>query len=86
MYKDFISKIEILESLSDDEQLKICDCLEKRVYSKGEVVITRGETGTNFYLLQEGTADAHILNPETQKGMFRSYFNLIKFRGNCAVL
>jgi cAMP-dependent protein kinase regulator len=57
-YNGFLKKIDILSTLDNYEREKICDCLETRIYNQGEYVIKEGESGDEFYLIQEGTADA----------------------------
>lgn len=57
-YDGFLKKIDILSTLDNYEREKICDCLETKVFNKGENIITQGDEGNEFYLIQEGTADA----------------------------
>ena len=68
MYQDFINIIEFLGGLNHLEMIKICDCLEAKMFKKGEYVIRQGEVGSNFYLLQFGDARAVKLNPSTGEG------------------
>ena len=68
MYQDFIDKIGILSSLDKSEKMKICDCLEAKMFKEGESVVTQGEVGSNFFMIQFGTAEAVKTNPSTQKG------------------
>jgi cAMP-dependent protein kinase regulator len=38
--------------------MKIADALEVKLYRAGENIITEGEVGTDFYIVEEGEADA----------------------------
>lgn len=67
-YQDFIDKIEILSNLERSEKMKICDCLEAKMFKQNEFVIKQGEVGSNFYMIQFGEAEAIKLNPSTGKG------------------
>ena len=77
LYQSFISQIEILFSLSEVEKLKICDCLEAKMYKENENIVVEGEMGSNFYIIQSGTADAWKLNPETGKGTVWLLYHLV---------
>lgn len=76
MYQDFINKIKILSDLDKSEKMKICDCLEAKMFKKGESVVTQGEVGSNFYMIQFGTAEAIKTNPNTQKGTIYKKINI----------
>lgn len=58
IYKQFLSKVEILSSLDDYERSKICDCLQPQRFKAGDAIITEGETGDKFYFIEEGKAYA----------------------------
>lgn len=55
---EFIGKIEILSNLSKQEQLKICDSLEKKILVKDDIIINQGEKGNTFYIVLQGNAEA----------------------------
>lgn len=78
LYQEFINKIELLSSLNSTEKMKICDCLEAKMFKKGEFVVEQGQVGSNFYLVQQGTAEAIKTNPNSGEGM--SVYNK---RGSC---
>ena len=71
LYDDFLSKVSVLESLDSYERSKICDCLESVNYKAGEYIITEGETGNQFYFIEEGKAYAEKKN--TSGGTDRVY-------------
>ena len=57
-FEDFVSKIEILSELVPYERNKITDCLVSQKFSKGDKIITQGESGEKFYFIEEGTCEA----------------------------
>ena len=73
MYQEFIDKIEILSSLDKSEKMKICDCLEVKMFKKDELVIKQGDVGSNFYMIQYGEAQAIKTNPKTNEGIICVY-------------
>ena len=56
LYKDFLQKVPILNSLTEYEQLTIADALVERTYTDGETVCTQGEPGDSFYIIRKGVA------------------------------
>ncbi|KAJ1920644.1 hypothetical protein H4219_001202 [Mycoemilia scoparia] len=56
LYEKFLSEVPILKSLMQYERQKIADALETVSYSDGEVVMKQGETGSYFYLIEDGMA------------------------------
>jgi cAMP-dependent protein kinase regulator len=58
MYETFLSTVPILASLEGYERAKIADALESRTFNVGENVITEGEVGEDFFLVESGTAEA----------------------------
>lgn len=58
MYEGFLEEVPLLSSLKTYERAKIADALESTKFSAGEKIITEGEPGDNFYLLESGEAQA----------------------------
>jgi cAMP-dependent protein kinase regulator len=58
MYETFLSTVPILASLEGYERAKIADALESRTFNAGEDVITEGQAGEDFFLVESGTAEA----------------------------
>lgn len=65
IYEQFLSEVEVLQSLDNYERSKICDCLKVQIFEAGQKIISQGETGATFYLIVEGEAQAVKLNPAT---------------------
>ncbi|TMW64900.1 hypothetical protein Poli38472_009067 [Pythium oligandrum] len=55
-HKGFIERVPLLESLSEYERLTVADALKTETFSDGEVIITQGDEGNMFYIIEEGTA------------------------------
>ena len=52
---DFLSKVRLLDPLSEQEKLHLADSLKKKVYKEGAAVIREGETGDEMYIIEDGT-------------------------------
>ncbi|KZZ96933.1 cAMP-dependent protein kinase regulatory subunit [Ascosphaera apis ARSEF 7405] len=59
MYEAFLEEVPILSSLKPYERSKVADALRTVKYKPGETIITEGEPGNSFYLLESGTANAY---------------------------
>jgi len=64
MYEGFLSEVPLLESLTPYERSKIADALETVKYKAGENIITEGEPGENFYILEDGVAEVYRKDTE----------------------
>lgn len=58
MYEKFLSEVPILSTLSSYERSKIADALETQKFPAGTKIIKEGDPGDNFYLLEDGEAEA----------------------------
>lgn len=71
LYEQFLSKIEILQSLDSYERNKLCDCLKTETFKQGEFIIREGDEGNRFYFVQDGTGVALKRRPDgTQEHVF----------------
>ena len=59
MYEGFLGEVPLLSSLKPYERAKIADALETVKFESGHNIITEGEPGDAFYLLESGNAAAH---------------------------
>jgi len=55
-----LSKVELLQKLRENEINKIVDALKPQTWQEGEHIITSGEDGNEFYILEDGEAYASI--------------------------
>jgi cAMP-dependent protein kinase regulator len=60
MYEDFLSSVPLLSGLNTWEKAKIADALETETFERGEVVISQGDVGEYFYLVESGEAEVII--------------------------
>ncbi|KIX00892.1 uncharacterized protein Z518_09957 [Rhinocladiella mackenziei CBS 650.93] len=59
MYEGFLEEVPLLSSLKPYERAKIADALETVKFEAGDNIITEGEPGDAFYLLEAGEASAY---------------------------
>ena len=64
-YEEFLSQVEVLQTLDKYERSKLCDCLKILTFEPNQRIITEGEKGNTFYLIIEGQAVALKRNPNT---------------------
>jgi cAMP-dependent protein kinase regulator len=55
-YKDFLVKVPILSSCTENEVFTMADSLVEDTLADGTVIFNQGEEGNNFYIIKEGTA------------------------------
>ncbi|KAF9889146.1 hypothetical protein FE257_007635 [Aspergillus nanangensis] len=58
MYEAFLEEVPLLSSLKPYERSKIADALEPIKFPSGSTIISEGDPGDAFYLLESGEADA----------------------------
>lgn len=66
MYESFLEEVPLLSSLTPYERSKIADALETQKFRPGELIITEGDPGHSFYLLESGEADAYKGDPNNK--------------------
>ena len=64
-FSEFLSKVQLLDSLTAQEKDKICDCLKTSLYKPGDMIIKQGDKGDDFYFILEGNCHAVIRDPST---------------------
>ncbi|OBA20090.1 camp-dependent protein kinase regulatory subunit [Metschnikowia bicuspidata var. bicuspidata NRRL YB-4993] len=55
MYEDFLKDVKVLLGLTSQERSKLASALSTEIYSAGEEIVTEGEVGEKFYLIESGT-------------------------------
>lgn len=58
MYEAFLEEVPLLSSLKPYERAKIADALDTIKYPAGSTIISEGDPGDAFYLLESGEAEA----------------------------
>lgn len=57
MYEDFLKDVKVLAGLTHQERSKLADALSTEIYHSGDNIVTEGETGDKFYLIESGTCE-----------------------------
>merc|ERR1712209_288507 len=69
MYEEFLSKVSILENLDKWERLTVADALEATSFEDGDVVVTQGESGNDFFIILDGSAIVTQTRNEGEEGV-----------------
>ena len=64
-YENFLSKVEVLQSLDKYERNKLCDCLMIENYPANSYVIKQGDKGDTFFMIMKGEGKALKKNKKT---------------------
>jgi len=56
----FLASVDIFRNLSAEQRGKLVDVIELKTYVRGQYIIRKGDLGTSFFVLQEGSAIAMI--------------------------
>ena len=65
---DILKKVSFFADLEDRDLSRIADAFASTTYRAGDRIITKGEIGDKFYIIQEGTAKVHDIG--TKDGQF----------------
>mmetsp|Transcript_122479 Transcript_122479/g.280720 ORF Transcript_122479/g.280720 Transcript_122479/m.280720 type:complete len:341 (+) Transcript_122479:94-1116(+) len=74
MYEQFLKSVEILSNLDTYEISQVADALQAKIMKKGEKIITQGDVGNEFYILEEGEASAVKDGKSVKSYKTRDYF------------
>lgn len=69
LYESFLRSVPILQTLHDSELYRICDALQPAHYQEGEVIVSQGEPGHEFFIIEEGTAAVTMGQTDEQAGI-----------------
>lgn len=76
MYDSFLKSVPILQSLGPSERSNLADALIKEVFPVGTDVVTQGEPGTRFYIVEEGSL---ISRKDGAAGTMVASFDTLKY-------
>merc|ERR1711865_210434 len=51
---EFLRKVKVLESLTENERREIASALTRKSYNTGQVIVRQGDRGDDFYIVEEG--------------------------------
>jgi len=54
----FLQEVELLRGLTNDEKATLCDALQVRQVEAGTQIITQGDQGTEFFIVESGKCEA----------------------------
>lgn len=60
MYEGWLQDVPILKTLNHYELSKLADLLTAELYEAGDEIITQGDVGDKFFIMEEGEAKAYI--------------------------
>lgn len=58
-YSDFLRNVELLENATPYELSQIADALSPKEFAAGETIVSEGEPGDSFFIIERGSADAY---------------------------
>ena len=71
---EFLNKVPILASLDPGERNRLVDCLEETQWRENEVVITQGEEGDKFFIVEDGIFACFVNGEEVCRLDAGAYF------------
>lgn len=73
-YDSFLAKVPLLASMDAYERSQLSDALKPEVVPDGVAIVKQGETGTTFYIIEDGTAVAKKDGQEVMSYAAGDYF------------
>jgi cAMP-dependent protein kinase regulator len=68
MYQGFLSKVPILQTLTEMEIMTLADSLIEERYENRDVICTQGDEGELFYIIKQGGAECYQSSTESTAG------------------
>jgi len=78
----FLKEVPLLQSLREDEIANLCDALQVREVKADEVIITEGDIGTEFFIVECGRAQARKGGAVVMEYEEKSYFGELALRNS----
>lgn len=66
----FLERVPLLQNLDKFDKMKLIDGLEVKYFAKGQNIITEGEEGNYFYIIEDGKVDCQKKIEETGEEKF----------------
>lgn len=85
MYEGWLSEVDIFKTLDPFELAKVSELMESNLFTDGEAIITQGEVGDRFFILEEGECAAFISGPSGEKQV-KTYSKTGDYFGELALL
>jgi len=66
-YEGWLSEVDLLKTLNHFELAKLADVMQSDCFDSNEDIITQGDQGDKFYIVEDGTAAAFIMGDGGEK-------------------
>eukprot|EP00002_Diphylleia_rotans_P033499 TRINITY_DN7130_c0_g1_i1.p2 TRINITY_DN7130_c0_g1~~TRINITY_DN7130_c0_g1_i1.p2 ORF type:complete len:1117 (+),score=203.68 TRINITY_DN7130_c0_g1_i1:4043-7393(+) len=86
IYETFLEEVAILSSLTSFERQRVAEYLQPMSYNANDHVITQGEAGDRFYIIEQGTAVAIQTPPNGGVAIQVMVYNKGDYFGEIALL
>jgi len=57
-WDEFIKNVDLLKEMNENERMKLADAFKTELYNDKEKIITQGEEGHSFFIVEKGNAKA----------------------------
>jgi CRP-like cAMP-binding protein len=74
---DLLARVELFRDLDRSELREIANSMRQYSYQAGRAVVTEGEGGVGFFVIEEGTATASVANEQVRRLGPGDYFGEI---------
>lgn len=85
MYEGWLSEVPIFKTLNHYELSGLADVVESHLFDDGEEIITQGQAGDLFFIVEDGTCSAFIDGEQGEKEV-KKYFSRGDYFGEVALL
>jgi len=81
-YDTFLAKVPLLASMDAYERSQLADALKVETFSAGQTIVTEGEIGQKFYIIEEGACAATKAGTEVMSYTAGDYFGELALINN----
>jgi len=65
---NYLNRVQIFKNIDNYEKMKLIDGLRLQTFKMDEFVIREGDTGNEFYIIEDGTVDCLKVDPSEESG------------------
>jgi len=81
-YDTFLAKVPLLASMDAYERSQLADALKVEAFTAGQTIVTEGEIGQKFYIIEEGACSATKAGTEVMSYAAGDYFGELALINN----